>query len=58
MSSRDPKTIAGWFAGTDYGIALHCGRSGAVVLDVDNYQNIPDEVLAAIETTGTTNPPG
>src|SRR6476659_73127 len=41
-SSRDPKVIAGWFAGTDYGIALHCGRSGAVVLDVDH----PDEVPA------------
>jgi hypothetical protein len=35
-SSRDPKQIAAWFAGTNYGIALHCGRSGAVVLDVDN----------------------
>ena len=51
LSSRDPKTIAGWFAGTDHGIALHCGRSGAVVLDVDDYANIPDIVLAAIENT-------
>jgi hypothetical protein len=34
-SSRDPKVIAAWFAGSDYGIALHCGRSGAVVLDVE-----------------------
>jgi len=25
-SSRDPKTIAAWFAGTDYDIAIHCGR--------------------------------
>jgi hypothetical protein len=52
MSSRDPKAIAAWFAGADYGIALHCGRSGAVVLDVDDYDNIPDEVLTVIETTG------
>lgn len=52
LSSRDPKTIAGWFAGTSHGIALHCGRSGAVVLDVDDPDNIPDEVAAAIETTG------
>jgi hypothetical protein len=51
MSSRDPKTIAGWFAGSDYGIALHCGRSGAVVLDVDDYENIPDDIIAAIEST-------
>ena len=52
LSSRDPKTIAAWFAGTDHGIALHCGRSGAVVLDVDDYDSAPDAVLAAIETTG------
>ena len=52
LSSRDPKTIAGWFAGSDHGIALHCGRSGAIVLDVDDYDNIPDEIITAIETTG------
>ncbi len=51
-SSQDPKTIAAWFAGTNHGIALHCGRSGAVALDVDNYDNTPDAVMAAIETTG------
>jgi hypothetical protein len=51
MSSQDPKTITAWFAGTDYGIALHAGRSGAVILDVDEFDNIPDEVVAAIETT-------
>jgi hypothetical protein len=51
LSSRDTKTITAWFAGTNHGIALHCGRSGAIVLDVDDYDNIPDEILAAIETT-------
>jgi hypothetical protein len=40
-SSRDPKVITAWFAGTDYGIALHCGRSGAVVFDVDSPENVP-----------------
>jgi putative DNA primase/helicase len=35
-SSRDPGQIAGWYAGTNYGIALHVGRSGAVVFDVDD----------------------
>ena len=35
-SSRDPHQLAAWFAGTDHGIALHVGRSGAVVLDVDD----------------------
>ncbi|MCB1288448.1 MAG: bifunctional DNA primase/polymerase [Mycobacterium sp.] len=49
-SSRDPKIITAWFAGTDYGIALHCGRSGAVVLDVDNPDNVPDEVLLVMES--------
>ena len=51
MSSRDAKTITAWFAGTDHGIALHCGRSGAVVLDVDDYEHIPDDIIAAIENT-------
>ena len=51
MSSQDPKQITAWFAAENHGIALHCGRSGAVVLDVDDPDNIPDEVLAAIETT-------
>src|SRR6516164_5904733 len=51
LSSRDPKNIAAWFAGSDYGIALHCGRSGAVVLDVDTHENTPDEVIAATENT-------
>lgn len=52
LSSRDPKTITAWYAGTSHGIALHCGRSGAVVLDVDEPDNIPDDILAAVETTG------
>lgn len=50
-SSRDPKQITAWFAGTDHGIALHAGRSGAVILDVDEPNDVPDEVLAVIETT-------
>jgi hypothetical protein len=44
-SSRDPKQLAAWFAATDHGIALHCGRSGAVAVDVDDPDNVP-EVLA------------
>jgi hypothetical protein len=44
-SSRDHKVIAAWFAATDYLLALHCGRSGAVVFDVDSPARIP-EVLA------------
>jgi hypothetical protein len=41
-SSRDPKVISAWFARTDHDIALHCGRSGAVVFDVDNPDEVPD----------------
>lgn len=52
LSSRDPKQIAAWFAGTDYGIALHAGRSGAVILDVDEPDNVPDEVLLVMESDG------
>ncbi|HOW93042.1 MAG TPA: bifunctional DNA primase/polymerase [Mycolicibacterium fallax] len=52
MSSGDPKNITAWFAGTDHGIALHCGRSGAVVLDVDEPDNVPDEVLLIMQSDG------
>jgi len=41
QASRDPKQISAWFAGTDHGLFLHVGRSGAVVLDVDNYARLP-----------------
>jgi hypothetical protein len=41
-SLRDPKQIAAWFAGTNHDIAGHCGRSGAVVLDVDKPELVPD----------------
>lgn len=42
QTSRDPQQIAAWFAGTDHGIFLHVGRSGAVVLDVDDPEKLPD----------------
>jgi hypothetical protein len=35
-SSRDPKQIRKWWEqNPDYGIALHCGRSGLIVFDLD-----------------------
>ena len=52
MSSKDPKEIAAWFAGTDYGIALHAGRSGAVILDVDEPDSVPDAVATVMHATG------
>ena len=48
-SSRDPAQIAAWFAGSSDGLALHCGRSGAVVFDVDRPDLIPTELLDEIE---------
>lgn len=35
QSSRDPAQIAMWLSGRSHGVALHCGRSSAVVSDVD-----------------------
>ena len=52
LSSRGAKQVTAWFAGTDHGIALHCGRSGAVVLDVDEPENVPDEVLLVMHDDG------
>jgi hypothetical protein len=48
-SSRDTKLIAAWFAGTDHGIALHCGRSGVVVFDVDRPDKLPDVLRAHLD---------
>lgn len=45
QTSRDPAQIASWFAGTDYGVFLHAGRSGAVIFDIDHPDKVP-EVLA------------
>lgn len=41
QSSRDPQQITAWLAGTDHGIALHVGRSGAVAFDVDHPEKLP-----------------
>ena len=41
-ASRHPRQIAAWFSGSDHDIALHCGRSGAVVFDVDSPEKLPE----------------
>jgi len=51
---RDPKDIAATWAGTSHGVALHAGRSGAVILDVDHPTNLPEVLLEAI---GVHSPP-
>lgn len=53
-SSRDPHQVADWFIGNDHGIALHVGRSGGVVLDIDHPDKVPPVVRQAIVGT---NPP-
>lgn len=47
-SSRDPQQIAAWFAGTDYGLALHVGRSGLVVFDIDHPDKLPAVLADAV----------
>jgi hypothetical protein len=47
-SSRDPEQIVAWFAGTNHGLALHAGRSGAVIFDVDAFERCPDVLREAI----------
>lgn len=50
-SSRDPQVVASWFAGSDYGIALHAGRSGVVVFDVDAPSQVPDTLAKWLDET-------
>ena len=49
QTSRDPALIAQWFAGTDHGIFLHIGRSGAVAIDVDNPDKLHPAIRQAID---------
>lgn len=63
QSSRDVAELVSWFAGTDHGLALHVGRSGAVVLDVDHPDDLPDVLGQAfghspppMQTTRTGDP--
>jgi len=46
-TTRDPKMIAVMWAGTDHGVFLHAGASGAVIVDVDHPELVPD-VLADV----------
>jgi citrate lyase beta subunit len=61
QSSRNPKVIAAWFAGTDHDIALHCGRSGVVVIDVDHPDKLPDNLCDHLDSApyqSTRDTPG
>jgi hypothetical protein len=54
LSSCEPDVIVSWFAGTDHGVALHLGRSGAVAFDVDDAVRMPEVLARAIVVA---NPP-
>lgn len=41
-TSRSVDKIVSWFAGTDYLLGLHVGRSGAVVFDIDKPDETPE----------------
>jgi len=48
-SSRDVATLVAWFAGSNAGVALHLGRSGAIAFDVDNPGSLPAVLLNAFD---------
>ncbi len=47
-SSRDPQQIADWFSGTSHRCAVHAGRSGLIVADVDHAEELTPELRRAI----------
>ncbi len=54
-SSRDPDQIRQWWSGNaNRGVALHCGRSGAVVFDLDRdrLDDIPEQLATALRAAG------
>lgn len=48
LSSRDPGEITSWFAGSNDRLVLHAGRSGAVGIDVDHPDQLPQVLAAAV----------
>jgi hypothetical protein len=40
-TSKDPMQIASWFCGSNAGLAIHVGRSGALAFDVDRPGSLP-----------------
>ncbi|WP_272871837.1 bifunctional DNA primase/polymerase [Mycolicibacterium fortuitum] len=49
-STQDPKQIVAWFAGAEYGIALHVNKSDAIVLDIDKPNRFPQHLWAHLGT--------
>jgi hypothetical protein len=49
QTSGNPQAITAWFAGSNHGVFLHAGRSGAVIFDVDNPENVPAAIRQAVD---------
>lgn len=47
-TTREPQEIAAIWAATDYGIYLHAGRSGAVVIDLDHPVQCPGDLAETL----------
>lgn len=49
---NDAESVATWFAGStaDYGVFLHAGRSGLVIIDVDYPELVPEFMHAALRS--------
>jgi putative DNA primase/helicase len=52
MTSNDTEQIVAWFAGSNSQLGLHVGRSGAVVLDVDEPDLLPPALEKATRIEG------
>jgi hypothetical protein len=50
-TSRNIQVITSWFAGTDYGVFIHAGRSDLWIADVDNPAKIHSKLQQAITET-------
>lgn len=50
-TSQDPRQLRAWFSNPGLGLALHVGRSGAVVFDVDDPNKLPDVLSEALQAT-------
>ena len=48
-TSQDPRQLRAWFSRPGLGLALHVGRSGAVVFDVDDPDKLPDVLSEALQ---------
>lgn len=51
-SSRDPQVLSDWFRNSDFGIALHTGKSNCCVFDVDYPDRIPAVLSRDITNKG------